>query len=142
VKKPGSGNKTHLVAAALDLIPTFCDYAGIAAPSGLAGRSVRALVEGKKPSRPWRDSLVVHNEFCLFNKSHDVEGRMLRTRDYTYVAYSKGERREQLTDVRKDPGEMHNLAVDNGHRQTLARHRRMLADACRATGDRFTVSSA
>jgi len=142
VKKPGSVNKSHLVNAALDLIPTFCDYAGIATPSGLTGSSVRALVEGKKPSRPWRDSLVVHNEFCLFNKSHDVEGRMLRTRDYTYVAYSKGEQREQLTDVRKDPGEMHNLAVDKGHKQTLARHRRMLADACSGAGDRFIVPSA
>jgi len=58
------------------------------------------------------------------------------------VAYSKGERREQLTDFRKDPGEMHNLAVDNGHKQTLARYRRMLADTCRATGDGFTVPSA
>ena len=33
----------HLVSNGLDLLPTLCDYAGIEAPEGLHGRSLRPL---------------------------------------------------------------------------------------------------
>ena len=40
----------------------------------------------------------------------------------------KGERREQLVDLEKDPGEMKNLAADPAFADILARHRQYLRE--------------
>ncbi len=58
-----------------------------------------------------------------------VEGtawRMIRTARYKYVVYEEGQRREQLIDLEKDPGEMKNLASDPQYRGILMEHRRLL----------------
>ena len=115
VTKPGLVDRTHLVSAGLDLIPTLCDYAGIDPPVKLPGRSVRELAEGRRPS-DWRDQLVVESSL----------GHMLRTGRYKYIAHHKGARREQLIDLETDPGEMVNLAEDPGHKAVLDDHRRRL----------------
>lgn len=111
----GRVDDEHLVSSGLDLLPTLCDYAGIEPPRGLLGRSVRPLAE-KKPPASWRDYLVV--------ESHS--GRMLRTASFKYVVYSSGARREQLIDLKDDPGEMKNLAYDQKHKDVLAKHRELL----------------
>jgi arylsulfatase A-like enzyme len=113
--KAGLVDRAHLVSTTLDLIPTLCDFAGIAIPQALHGRSLRELAEGKSPAA-WREHTV-------------TEGRrfvMLRSARYKYVAYADGERREQLIDMEKDPGEMHNLAAEPAQAEVLADHRRRL----------------
>ena len=40
------------------------------------------------------------------------KARMVRTKDYKYVAFDQGVLMEQLVDMKNDPGEMKNLAVD------------------------------
>ncbi len=53
IAAPGTAtgvDRKHL-AGGIDLMPTFLDYAGIAAPESLEGRSLRPLVEGK--TVPW-----------------------------------------------------------------------------------------
>ena len=52
--KAGVDNQ-HLVSG-LDVMPTLLDYAGIAAPASLQGKSLRPLVEGKEV--PWREFVV------------------------------------------------------------------------------------
>jgi len=105
----------HLISVGLDLLPTLCDFAQVAAPPGLLGRSVRPLAENRKDV-PWRDEVAVESR----------AGRMLRTRRYKYVIYASGTHREQLTDLTKDPGEMNNLAEDPHYRDVLNEHRRRL----------------
>jgi choline-sulfatase len=61
----------------------------------------------------------------------------VRSRRYKYCVYGEGERRESLVDMERDPGETVNLAADARHGAELARHRRMLAEYARRTGDRF-----
>ena len=46
VTRPGLVDREHLVSTGVDLIPTLCDFAGIATPEGLTGRSARPLAEG------------------------------------------------------------------------------------------------
>lgn len=41
-----------------------------------------------------------------------VAARMVHTPRYTYAVYERGWYREQLFDMREDPGEMVNLAVE------------------------------
>jgi arylsulfatase A-like enzyme len=136
--KAGHVDSKHLVNTCIDLIPTLCDYAGIAAPRSLKGLSLRALAAGKAPRR-WRDVLVSETELCANAVSHGVRGRMLRTGDLKYVIYSEGNLREQLFNLRTDRGEMRNLAVERAHASALADCRRRLAGWCREHGDPFEV---
>ena len=124
VTQAGRVDNVHLVSAGLDLIPTLCDYAGIEAPEGLPGRSVRALAEGRTPAS-WRDDLVV--------ESH--EARMIRAGRFKYNLYPTGQRREQLIDLETDPGEMRNLAADPKYRDVLLDMRRRLRRWVESTGD-------
>jgi choline-sulfatase len=115
VTKAGLVDREHLVSTGLDLIPTLCDFAGIPSPPPLKGRSVRQLAEGRQP-KSWRDSLVVENG----------RSRMLRTDRYKYIVYASGSPREQLIDLKHDPGEMKNLALDPTRAKVLQQHRRLL----------------
>jgi choline-sulfatase len=126
VTKPGLVDDAHFVSVGLDLIPTFCDYAGIEPPEGLLGRSVRPLAEGR-PVAAWRDQVVVESR----------AGRMIRTGRLKYVVYESGEHREQLIDLADDPGEMANLAEDPKHRAVLDQHRKRLRAWVEETGDQI-----
>ncbi len=42
---PGRVDDTHLVSMGLDLLPTFCDFAGAKMPAKLTGRSIRPWTE-------------------------------------------------------------------------------------------------
>ncbi len=134
----GRVNSRHLVASCLDLIPTMCDYAGIAVLSALQGRSLRALAGGRMP-KTWREELVAETEFCTFNKSSGIHGRLLRSGSLKYIAYSEGRLREQLFDLRRDRGEMNNLVVSAAYQGQLEACRRKLEAWCENTGDRFTL---
>ena len=79
VTKPGLVDRTHVVSSGLDLIPTLCDFAGIAVPPDLPGRSVRALAEGRDPGS-WRDYVVSETHY----------GRMVCSGRYKYCVYESG----------------------------------------------------
>jgi arylsulfatase A-like enzyme len=130
---PGRADREHLVSGGLDLLPTFCDYGGVAAPPGLEGLSLRPLIGGG-PAPAWRDHLVVETVFDG-DRGRATSGRMVRSRRYKYAVYNWGKLREQLFDLERDPGEMVNLAVSASHAHVLKDHRRRLADWCRRTGD-------
>jgi len=103
-----------LVSNGLDLLPTLCDYAGVDAPSDIAGQSLRPLAEGRHPEA-WRTALPVESEI----------GRMIVTDRFKYMRYDEGEDREQLIDLITDPGEMRNAIGDAGTQKVLEalRHR-------------------
>jgi len=124
VTRPGLVDREHLISTGLDLIPTLCDFAGIAPPRQLAGRSVRPLAEGRAaPS--WRDALVVEGHHC----------RALHTARFKYTVFDIGEHREMLVDLDKDPGEMKNLASDPAYRDALLDCRRRLRQWCQDAGE-------
>lgn len=113
-----------LVSSGLDILPTLCDYAGVAVPQGLMGKSLRQIAETKTNS-PLRDYVVTENH----------TGRMLRSQRWKYCVYRDGEFRESLIDLRDDPGEMKNLAALPESRNTLNRHRRLLQQWIELSGD-------
>lgn len=122
----GRVNDSELLSNGLDLLPTVCDYAGIERPAGLAGASVRPLAE-KGASSTWRDHVAVESQ----------NGRMVRSERFKYCVYDSGERREQLIDLKNDPGEMHNLAESGEHKAVLLRHRRFLKEWVERAGDKI-----
>ena len=105
---------TSLVSG-LDVMSTVCDFAGIAAPDGCKGASMKPLLEGKKV--PWREFVPVETH---------VMGRTIRTAQYKYVKY-KNDPVEQLFDMKADPWEMKNLYEDSTYSDVIKEHRKILA---------------
>ena len=140
VTKAGHVDADHLVSNGFDLLPTVCDYAGIEAPDGLPGRSLRPLVEGDDVET-WHDQVVAKTRFEADGKQQ-TEGWMVRTNRYKYVVYNWGQYREQLFDMAEDPGEKVNLAVSSRHGAILDEHRERLRNVLRETGAKFDVPGA
>ncbi len=121
----------------LDILPTVCDFAGTPSLPGLPGRSLRPALEGLAPEE--KNDVVC--ELAADKSRPEIQGRMVRSPGFKYCAYTPGEPSEQLFDMTSDPGETKNLSADPAHRDTLQRHRKMLAEWCRKTGDPFPVAS-
>lgn len=129
------------VSGGIDVHATICDYAGVELPPGSRGTSLRGLVDGTLDDLD-RAAVFAETEFGEFTPEAGdhhgrPNGRMVRTRDFKYIVYSRGTIREQLFDMRADALEMCNLALDPGHESVLRKHRALLAAWCRETGDDF-----
>ncbi len=110
----GKADAATLVSG-LDVMPTFCDYAGVEPPPHMRGVSLRPVLEGK--ARLARGHIV--------SEVNDNRGRMVRTARFKYVKYAD-DPVEQLFDMQADPGERKNLAAASGQAAALAEHRKLL----------------
>jgi choline-sulfatase len=134
--RAGARDASSLVSMNLDFFPTVFDYAGIAAPSRLPGRSVRPLVDGS-PGASGHDFIIGQDDLAPQDRSGGVYGRMVRTGRHKYIRFSAGRRREQFFDLALDPGEMSDLTDDPAHREELERHRAILDRWMEREGDPF-----
>ena len=132
----GAFDVTHLVSG-VDVTPTLCDYAQVAVPEGLAGRSLRPLIE--EPRRPGRDFVVAELQPDAFRL--ELKGRMIRSTRYKYMAFSAGADPEMLFDLEADPLETANLAQSAAFQSVLAEHRTLLESWTDQTGDDFKTGS-
>jgi len=128
-----------LVNTGVDILPTMMDFAGIAAPKKLRGRSLRPPAAGEQPA-DWRRCVVVENDMAQAGTLDDgfhpaSQGRMVRSERYKYCIYEYGIRRESIVDMEKDPLEMRNLAGDPACRPVLEEHRRLLEQFAAETAD-------
>jgi arylsulfatase A-like enzyme len=128
-----SGHNTSDLASGLDILPTLCDYAGIAPPEGIRGSSLRTAIEGGS----WKRRYVV-SELAVYG-TPERQGRMLRTRRHKYVAFNGGARPEQLFDLDLDPGEVYNLAGQAESAPMLQEHRNLLRAWMAETKDSFRI---
>jgi hypothetical protein len=60
---------------------------------------------------------------------------MLRTGRFKYCIYDSGGHREQLIDIKNDPGETKNLAEIGDYKDILDVHRKLLREWVEKTGD-------
>ena len=103
------------LVSGLDLVPTMCDYAGIAIPEKMTGVSLRGVLErGEQPNRA-----------CIGVEAYGGRGQMIRTPRYKYITL-KDDPVELLFDMDKDPGETRNLATEEAHAKVLKEHRELL----------------
>ena len=93
----------------------MCDYAGLNIPSGLSGKSLRPVVDGRKKS-------VNDYAFIQWESGMSVaDGRFV----YTSWYGKDGERRAQmLYDHNRDPDENHNVVLNPAY----GRHSSRLAE--------------
>ncbi len=135
---PGVAGGDRLIeqplVSTVDLLPTLCDYAGIATPSGLPGRSLMPWIRGETPKQD--RAYVVCQWYASYAGKLTTPGRMLRTSRYKYIHYLEGNG-EELYDLEADPGETRTLVDDPDYATVLATHRRLLDEYLQETGDPY-----
>jgi arylsulfatase A-like enzyme len=134
------GTSDFLVNNGLDIMPTICDYAGAKAPAKCKGVSLRGIAEGNKP-RKKREYIGCSTRFVQDLREDgrpiNLEGRMIRTKDFKYYFFDQGKQPEMLIDMKNDPGEMENLVGNPDYEKVLAQHREMFAKYKKESGDGF-----
>jgi N-acetylglucosamine-6-sulfatase len=98
----------------IDVCPSVLDICGAAPPEKVHGRSFKPLLQGKTDG--WREAwFYAYNYEKQFPYTPNVRG--VRTRDWKYVHYPSGDgspdrHMAELYDLKRDPGERHNLIED------------------------------
>jgi len=113
-----------------DVLPTFLDAAGAPIPNHLDGKSLLELVRGN--TKDWRPFIDMEHSMC-YNKEHWnalTDGKV----KYIYYAYDG---REELFNLAGDPGELHNLAAEPTHKNTLLEWRRRMVEHLSERGEPF-----
>ena len=131
---PGVGvrglvDRRNLVTLA-DILPTFCELAGVDAPAEIRGRSLVPVFRGETLDRKYVVSELRYGDATR-------EGRMLRTAHHKYIVFNGGARPEQFFDLSVDPGETQNLAKRPEAASLLGEHRGLLKQWIAETGDDF-----
>jgi len=143
VSQPGAtkvGTSDFLVNNGLDIMPTICDYAGAKVPAKCKGVSLRGIAEDNKPQKK-RKYVACSTRFVQDLREDggpiNLEGRMIRTKDFKYYIFDHGKQPEMLIDMKNDPGEMENLAGNPDYEKVLAEHREMFVKYKKESGDGF-----
>ena len=111
------GQTIGAFALNIDIAPTILDYAGIAIPDGMQGRSLRPWVGRKTPDN-WRTDFFYEHHFPAGGKIPDSEG--VRTAQWKYIRYTASEPLiEQLYYLSEDPFEEQNLVGMARHQGRL-----------------------
>ena len=124
------GGSTQAFSYLLDIFPTVCSLTGFQAPSGVEGRSLQPIWEGKT-------SKVRDHVFLSFSKVQ----RSVRNDRWKLIRYPRINH-TQLFDLKNDPHELRNLASAPAHAQRVRQMLRLLAESQREVGDDLPLTSA
>ena len=115
-----AGSTSDALAMNIDLAPTFIDMAGIPVPSDIQGRSLRPVItSGGKTPDDWRTGVYYH--YYEYPSWHSVKRHYgIRTADYKLIHFYNDVDEWELYDMRRDPGEMHNVYDDPAYAQVRA----------------------
>jgi arylsulfatase A-like enzyme len=129
VRPPGGlkgGRNTGEFGLHIDIAPTILDYAGVAIPESMQGRSLRPIVEGSTPA-DWRKTMYYtyyENSWKLTGKGKDAMAdpsfqfftphrigphRGVRTEKHKLIEYYAEGDYWELFDLEQDPNELNNL---------------------------------
>jgi arylsulfatase A-like enzyme len=108
-KSVPAGRVVDQIALNIDLAPTLLDYAGVAIPPTMQGRSWRPLLENK-PAPDWRTAFFYEYFFERGFKIPTVTA--VRTDTAKLIKYPGHDDWTELYDLQKDPYELKNLYKD------------------------------
>ena len=111
-----AGEAAAGLAEFVDVYPTLCDLAGLPAPPGLEGASLRPLLAD--PSAPGKDAA-----YTMMTRGGVA--RSVRTARWRYTEWG-GPGQAELYDHEADPGENRNLAKDPAQTGTVREMREVL----------------
>lgn len=133
---------SSLVNTGIDLLPSLLDFAGISIPPDLPGKSLKDAAE-KDVLLKNRNFVVAENQMAqggpVNGKIPVLNGRMVRTKRYKYCLYDLGDRREELYDLQKDPGETVNIAGVRSSKKILQQNRKYLKKYAEKNNDSLAL---
>ena len=117
-----------------DILPTFLDTVGTHPdPKRFDGRSMLELIRGN--TQGWRPYIDLEHDTCYSPENH---WNALTDGHYKYIFHARdGE--QQLFDLRRDPGELHDLAPEPAHAARLKLWRSRMIDHLAERGAPFVV---
>ncbi|HEX6987628.1 MAG TPA: sulfatase [Planctomycetaceae bacterium] len=120
IRAPGgrAGQAVDAIALNIDLAPTLLDFAGVAVPGSMRGRSLRPLLEGEPPA-DWRTAFLY--EYFEEPRYRTPTNFALRTTAAKLVVYPGHVEWTELYDLEADPYETKNLANAPEHAAMLRR---------------------
>lgn len=125
------GSTMKQVVELRDVLPTFLDVAEIAIPEQIDGKSILPLYTNKKA--PWREYIDMEH-----TASYDPKGYWAALTDgeqkYIYF-FPTGS--EQLFDISRNKGELHDLASDPQYADRLKKWRNRMVDHLKVRGTQF-----
>lgn len=141
------GTTCDALVEAIDLAPTFVDFAGSDIPDHiLEGRNLRPWLHGETPD--WRDFAISEYDYSV-TPMRDVVGvsnrdaRLFMVFDGRYkLIHAEGGFRPMLFDLDTDPQEFHDLAKGSDHTSVIDRMYGHLGHWGRRMSQRVTRSDA
>ena len=129
IMKPPKGyeskGKIEEMVQNLDWAPTLLDVAGVDIPEEMQGRSLKPLLQGKKPE--WRDALYYH--YYEYPGAHSVKRHYgIRTERYKLMHFYYDIDTWELYDLKEDPKEMNNLYGKEGYEDITQKLKKQLQD--------------
>lgn len=105
------GTVVNALTQNIDFAETFLDYANVAIPSDMQGKSLRPLLEQKQKSEDFRDAVYYHYyDYPAFHMVKKMYG--VRTKRYKLIHVYDDIDEWELYDLEKDPSELTNLIND------------------------------
>jgi arylsulfatase A-like enzyme len=124
-----AGSVVESPVSQVDLYPTLMELCGLEGPAGLPGQSLVPLLRNPAaPGRGWALTQVNRR-----SQGRDYFGYSLRTERYRYTEWDGGEMGVELYDHQEDPGELKNLAKEDGTKELRGRLSRLMAEAVRGS---------
>ncbi len=129
------GRAVEALSETIDIAPTLLDLCGLRPPAAMDGRSLRPFLEGLSPP-DWRTCSMSELDFgdperptaaqkALGLKLEESNLAILRDGRFKLVHFG-ADLPPLLYDLKEDPDELHNLAGDPAHAETLLRLTRAL----------------
>lgn len=130
-KAKGTRKTEAMVNTSLDIYQTIIDYAGLNENPELLGKSVKPIIEGKVPTR--HEEIYVETLLDAVN----TRGWAVVGKDYKYELYRAFKNNEQLFNLKNDPYEMQNLAINKQYQEMLESYRNKLFNWGEKTNDKM-----
>jgi arylsulfatase A-like enzyme len=117
-----------------DILPTFLDAARVNTPEGLDGMSLSRLVRPSK--QQWRTFVDMEHDICYSVQNH---WNALTDGQHKYI-YHAYDGREQLFNIKDDPGEIYDLAQEPKYGEILKAWRNQLIEHLSDRGKKFVFN--
>jgi len=107
----GNGQSCSRIVEFVDIYPTILQLAGLPVPNGLAGKSLKPLLNN--PLLQWDGAAISQILRPADSRlKAPVMGRSVRTHRWRYTEWAEGEQGVELYDHSTDPLEFSNLAIN------------------------------
>ena len=145
-KSVPAGQKIDAIINNVDYAPTILDFAGVATPDFMQGRSFRGILEGKPMPADWPQA--TYYRYWMHMAHHDNPAHYgIRTRNFKLIFFyglpldAKGalptptDSHWELYDLQKDPHEMRNVIAEPAYQDTVQQLKRQLVEIKERVGD-------